>query len=213
MAQFDSALPTPFVRNYLEANPSYRPGLNEETDALFNPSISAVPLHIPQAMRIKKHLNTDMWFYWAFDRCGQNPNHTRVEQLRAVGFDYATTADVEMYVDDAVKGKDAKGFSNEIRNGDNRLMKVKKERWFQIRKSHMMQAIGMANPRGKAMGDDGTIMGVNSMLPGLNTRVTDEPIEDIRARATVSNAAQDIADGTIRGNASVVPKDSVNKGR
>lgn len=208
-------LPRSFVQQFREAAPGYRPGQNEETDALFNPSISAKPLHIPMTGQIAKRLNTEVEFFWAFDRCGQNPNHTRVEQLRAVGFDYATTDDVQMAVADTVKGRtklqSGKEFSNEIRNGDNRLMKVPKRRWLEIRKAQQLNAINMANPRGKVMGEDGTVMGVQSLVPGVRTTVTDEPIEDIRARAVVSDAAADLREGQVRGNASVVSADKVNK--
>jgi len=163
------------------------------------------------AGQIIKRLNNEMEFFWAFDRNGQNPFHERVDRLRAVGFDYATTKDVQMAVDDVVKGKDDKGFSNEIRNGDLRLLKVPKRRWLEIRKSQQLQAITMMNPRGKAMGDDGTVMGVQGLIPGVRTSITDEAIEDIRSRAVVSDAAKDLSDGQIRGNASVVPADKVNK--
>ncbi len=169
-----SDLPAGFVRQFNEANPNYRPGLNEETDALFNPSIQARPLHVPLSGQIAKRLNAEMEFFWAFDRCGQNPNHERVERLRAVGFDYATTKDVQMAVSDVVKGRDREGFSNEIRNGDLRLMKVPKLRWLEIRKSQQLNAIVMMNPRGKVMGEEGTVMGVNSLLPGMKTSVIED---------------------------------------
>lgn len=204
-------LPNGFVQQFREAAPSYRVGQNEETDALFNPSITAKPLHVPIAGQILKRLNGDMEFFWAFDRNGQNPNHERVERLRAVGFDYATTKDVQMAVAEVVKGKNHEGFSNEIRNGDLRLMKVPKRRWLEIRKSQQLQAIMMMNPRGKVMGDDRTVMGVGSLVPGVRTTVTDEPIEDIRSRAVVSDATADLRDGQVRGNASVVSGDKVNK--
>ena len=211
MTAFDSQVPSSFVRNYLEGNPSYRQGVNQETDALFNPSISARPLHIPQAGQIRKRLNTEMEYYWAYDRCGQNPNHTRIEQLRAVGFDYATTNDVDMACEEVVKGRTKEKFSDEIRNGDLRLMKVPRMRWLEIRKSHLLQAINMSNPRGKVMGENGTVMGAAELIPGVRTSVVDA--DEMRARAVVSNAAQDLADGQIRGNASVIARDSVNKGR
>jgi hypothetical protein len=206
-----STLPRSFIDQFRESNPGYRPGQNEETDALFNPSIEAKPLHIPQAGRIAKRLNSEVEFFWAFDRNGQNPYHERVERLRAVGFEFASTKDVQMAVEDVVKGKNQEGFSNEIRNGDLRLMKVPKRRWLEIRKTHMLQAIMMMNPRGKVMGDDGTVMGVGSLIPGVRTSVTDEPIEDIRARAVVSDAAADLRDKQVRGNASIVPAAKVNK--
>ena len=213
-------LPRSFVQQFTEASreSGYRPGQNPETDALFNPSISARPLHIPLAGQIAKRLNSDMEFFWAFDRNGQNPNHERVERLRAVGFDYATTKDVQMAVDEVVKGKNGEGFSNEIRNGDLRLMKVPKRRWLEIRKSQQLQAIMMTNPRGKAMNEDGSVMSVQSMVPGVRTEAApldDGSIEGIRAKAVVSSAADDLKNisegGRPQGNTSVVKGDQVNK--
>lgn len=198
----DPQIPNSFTRNYLESNPGYRPGVNEETDALFNPSIAARPLHIPMTGQIRKRLNSEMEFYWALDRNGQNPYHARCEQLRAVGFEYATTKDVEMFVASTIAGE------NEIRNGDLRLMKVPKQRWHEIRKDHQLKAILMMNPKGKVMGETGTIMGANELVPGVKTTLSDEPIESIRSRAIPSSAAADIqemnAGGKPSGNASVV---------
>jgi len=214
-------LPRSFVQQFRDAAPSYQPGQNEEVDALFNPSISAKPLHVPLAGQILKRLNNEMEYFWAFDRNGQSPYHERVERLRSVGFDYATTDDVRMAVESTVQGKVKvktaegrdKDFSNEIRNGDLRLMKVAKRRWLEIRKSHQLQAIMMTHPQGKVMGEDRTIMGVRDLVPGVQTRLSDESVEAIRARAVVSDAARDLADGTIRGNASIVPKEIINKTR
>lgn len=212
----DKNLPARFVQNFFEGNPSYRAGQNEETDALFNPSIEAKPLHVPMAMRIKESKNKDMSFYWAFDRCGQTPYHTRVEQLRAVGFDYATTEDVVMAVDDTVKNRNAQSFSNEIRNGDNRLMKVKKQRWMEIRKSHQLQALMMANPRGRVMGEDGTVMGVQGLIPGVRTTVTDQTEGVLRAAVALSEPAKDLQNvmegKRPLGNATKVSRESVAAG-
>jgi hypothetical protein len=216
MGAIDGNLPSSFVRNFFEGNPSYRPGQNEEVDALFNPSIEAKPLHVPMAMRIKEAKQKDLTFYWAFDRCGTTPNHTRVEQLRAVGFDYATTDDVVMCVEDTVKNRNGESFSNEIRNGDNRLMKVKKSRWLEIRKSHQLQALMMANPRGKVMGEDGTIMGAASLIPGVKTTVTDQTEGVLRAAVALSDAGKDVQnvmEGKLpSGNASKVSRESVEAG-
>jgi hypothetical protein len=211
----DPQIPTSFVRNFLEANPSYTPGHNEETDALFNPSIVAEPAHVPQAMRIKEVKRTEYFFYWAFDRDGLNPDHTRVGQLRSAGFQFATTDDVEMCIDDTVKGRDEKNFSSEIRNGDNRLMKVKKRRWLEIRKDQQLRALLMANPRGKAMGEDGSVMGVQNLIPGVKTTVTEQP-GTLSAAAAFSDAAKDVAavaqGGQAAGNASKISSESVNRG-
>ena len=216
MAAVDSNLPSSFVRHFFEANPSYQRGQNEEVDALFNPSIEAKPLHVPMAMRIKEAKSKDLTFYWAFDRCGMTPNHTRVEQLRAVGFDYATTEDVVMAVDDTVKNRNDKEFSNEIRNGDNRLMKVKRSRWLEIRKSHQLQALMMSNPRGRVMGEDGTVMGIQNLIPGVRTTVTDQTSGVLSAAAALSDAGKDVQEilggKSPSGNASKVSKESVEAG-
>jgi len=199
----DSNVPRSFFRNFLDANPTYQPGQNEETDALFNPSIQARPLHIPMTGQIRRRLRSDLEFFWAFDRNGQNPYHQRCEQLRAVGFEYATTQDVDMAVADTVKGPE------EIRNGDLRLMKIPKQRWLEVRKSQLLEAILMTNPRGKVMNEDRTVMSVGNLIPGVKTTLTEEPLP---AAVAVSDAAQDLRDGVLRGNASVVPKNVVNKG-
>jgi hypothetical protein len=216
MSAIDRNLPNSFVRNFFEGNPSYRTGVNEETDALFNPSIEAKPLHVPMSMRIKEAKAKDMTFYWAFDRCGMTPNHTRVEQLRAVGFDYATTDDVVMAVEDTVRNRNAQSFSNEIRNGDNRLMKVKKSRWLEIRKSHQLQALMMANPRGKAMGEDGTVMGVQNLIPGVKTTVTEQTEGVLRAAVALSEPTKDLKEVTEgrrpMGNATRISRESVARG-
>ena len=216
MPPIDPTLPKSFVQGFYEGNPGYRPGQNEEVDALFNPSVSAKPLHVPMAGQIRKRINSEMEFFWAFDRLGQNPYHERVEQLRSVGFDYATTNDVEMAVESTVVGKNDKGFSSEIRNGDRRLMKVKKARWLEIRKSHLLQAIMMTNPRGKVMGEDRSVMSVQNLIPGVKTTVTDSPDGVLSTSAVTSDAAEDMKSvmegGRQAGNASQVSKATVNKG-
>lgn len=201
-----STVPNAFRKNYLESNPSYRPGQNEEADALLNPSISAKPLHVPMAGQIAKRLNTEVEFFWAFDRNGQSPFHTRVEQLRAVGFEYATTKDAEMAVADTVQSE------TEIRNGDRRLMKVSKRRWLEIRKSQQLASILAMNPKGKVQGEDGTVMGTANLIPGIKTTVQDEAPPDVLARSVAEQI--DEKTGThlhATGNTSVIAKDKVNK--
>ena len=216
MSRVDPNIPTRFVRQFLESNPSYRSGQNEEVDALFNPSITATPLHVPMAGQIRKRLNSEMEFFWALDRNGQNPYHERVEQLRSVGFEYATSKDVQMAVESTVMGKNSEGFSSEIRNGDRRLMKIPKRRWLEIRKSQMLQAIMMTNPRGKVMGEDGTVMGVHSLIPGVKTTVVETGEGVLGAAAVASDAAKDLVEvmkgNQPAGNASVISRESVNKG-
>ena len=195
--QTDPSLSKSILKKIFEDNP--RPEFwNEELKALVNPSIHARPLNVPLTGQIAKRLNNECEYYWAFDRCGANPNHERVENLRFVGFDYATTKDVQMCSEDTVKAE------NEIRSGDRRLMKCSKQRWLEIRKDQVLRAIAMGSPQGKAMGEDGTVMGVNNMLPGVNTRISSEvDVQEMHSRAAVSDAAQELASGQVRGNASV----------
>lgn len=183
---------------------------NDELAALLNPSIHAEPLHTPLSGQIKKRLNSEVEFFWAFDRCGQNPNHERVEQLRGAGFEYATSDDVAMFSEAAYCGRNKDNFTNEIRSGDRRLMKVAKTRWLSIRKSQNLQAINMANPRGKVSEDGRNLMSIASTMPGVQTStVGDEGIDAIRAKAVLSDASEEIRTGQFKGNASQV---SMRKG-
>jgi len=175
--------------------------MNDELRDLMNPSISARPLHLPESGRIKTVLNSEFVYYLAFDRCGSNPKHERVEQLRAAGWDYATTKDVEMFSADNVKGRGKDGFSNEIRSGDRRLMKIPKWRWQEIRKAQNLAALQQINPTRPNAGP----MALGNMTPGMAHHYADDAA--VRAGARVSDAATDLAEivagGQASGNASV----------
>jgi hypothetical protein len=145
--------------------------MNEELRDLLNPSISARPLHLPESTRIKETKNKEYHYHWAYDRCGSDPRHDRVERLRGAGWDYATTADVEMFSSDTVKQR------NEIRIGDLRLMKVPLMRWREIRKAQNITALDQINPRRANAGP----MSLASMTPGMTHYVGDEAA--IRAAA------------------------------
>jgi len=169
--------------------------MNDELRDLMNASISARPLHLPESGRIKTIHNTEFVYFLAFDRCGSNARHERVEQLRAAGWQYATTRDVEMFSKDNVKNE------NEIRSGDRRLMKLPKQRWAEIRKAQNLAALEQINPRRPNSG----AMGLGNMTPGMPYSFADDAA--IRAGARVSDATQDIqeiaAGGKASGNASV----------
>jgi hypothetical protein len=169
--------------------------MNDELRDLMNPSISARPLHLPESGRIKTVKNNQFVYFLAFDRCGSNARHERVEQLRAAGWDYATTEDVEMFSADNVKQK------NEIRSGDRRLMKIPKQRWQEIRKAQNLAALQQINPTRPNSGP----MALGNMAPGIANYYGDDAA--IRAGARVSDATQDIqeiaAGGKSAGNASV----------
>lgn len=162
-----------------------------EVADLLNPSISARPLHIPESGRIKTVKNKEYHYYLAFDRCGSNPNHDRVESLRGAGWEYATTDDVEMHSADNVKQK------NEIRSGDRRLMKIPVMRWREIRKAQNLAALSMTNPRSNS-----GPMGIGNMTPGIRTEMVGIDSE-MHKHAVVSDAAQELATGKREGNASV----------
>jgi hypothetical protein len=169
--------------------------MNDELRDLMNPSISARPLHLPESGRIKTVHNNEFVYFLAFDRCGSNARHERVEQLRAAGWQYATTKDVEMFSKDNVKSE------NEIRSGDRRLMKIPKQRWAEIRKAQNLAALEQINPRRPNAGP----MGLGNMTPQMPYSYADDAA--VRANARVSDAFADIQDiaagGKASGNASV----------
>lgn len=169
--------------------------MNDELRDLMNPSISARPLHLPESGRIKTIKNNQFVYFLAFDRCGSNARHERVEQLRAAGWDYATTEDVEMFSADNVKQK------NEIRSGDRRLMKIPKQRWAEIRKAQNLAALQQINPGRPNSGP----MGLGNMTPGMAHSYASDA--DVRNGARVSDAVDDILairdGGKASGNASV----------
>jgi hypothetical protein len=191
--QIDPAIPPNVVKQVLATDGSGIPPSqwSEELRDLFNPSISARPLHLPESGRIKTVKNKEFVYYLAFDRCGSDARHERVEQLRAAGWDYATTDDVEMFSADNVKQK------NEIRSGDRRLMKIPMQRWKEIRKAQNLAALDMINPRRQDRGP----MGVANMTPGMATYAIDG--DEMRSRAVVSDAAEELRTGNLSGNASV----------
>lgn len=193
MAEIDPNIPSSFIKTLRDSEVSVN--ASEELQDLLNPSISARQMSPPISGTIKKRLNREYEYFWARDRNGQDPDHSRVEQLRGDGWEYATTKDVQMATEDTVKGKDKDGFSNEIRSGDRRLMKIPVMRWKEMRKAQNLQAIQQTYPQGR--GQDGTPMGLSNMTPGVRTYLSDEPIESIRARAVVGDATKG------EGNASV----------
>jgi hypothetical protein len=172
-------------------DPIPRAAWNEELQDLLNPSISARPLHVPESGRIKTIKNNEYHYFLAFDRCGSDPRHERVEALRGAGWEYATTDDVEMYSKDNVKQ------SNEIRSGDRRLMKIPKQRWREIRKDQNLKALAYINPRSPA-----SPMGVASMAAtGISSSIMEDFASE-RARAVVGDVS--VEDGSLKfsGNAS-----------
>jgi hypothetical protein len=203
MPPIDRNVPDAVARQVLEEQPN-RASWNPELEALFNPNIVARPLHLPISGQIKERKKRDVEFFWALDRCGDKPFHERVEQLKAVGFEPATTEDVIMWSQDNVKGP------NEIRSGDRLLMKVNKTVWLSVRKQQVIDALNMSYPTARA--GDGKPMNAQNLVPGVKSEVVgDENIDKFRSQAIVSDAREELATGDVQGNASVVDKHKIHK--
>jgi hypothetical protein len=160
------------LREELGPNPDQWP---QELRDIFDTSIVARALNAPISGLIRTKKNTSMHYHWAKDLGGINANHERVEELRALGWEYATTEDVEMFNDFTVKNRrnnKPDGFSNEIRNGDLRMMKIPMVLWRQKRKFEVVSAFQMAYPQ--AYGVTGKPMSAENLVPGLkNYMITD----------------------------------------
>lgn len=143
-----------------------------ELQDLMNPNIEARQLNPPLSGSIEKRLNREFEYFWAKDVCGQTPDHSRVEELRYMGWQYATTKDVKMCSADTIKGADKDGFSDEIRSGDRRLMKIPMQRWKEMRKAQNLAAFQMAYPQ--PFGGDGRPMTLDQLTPGMNTYFADQ---------------------------------------
>jgi hypothetical protein len=159
----------------------------EEMQDLIDPRVEAHDLGAPMSGKIAKFINTDYYYYWAGpDIGGANPNHERVESMRWAGWDYATTKDVQMCSETCVLGRNKDGFSNELRSGDRRLMKLPMKLRRQQRKSQNTMAIMMAYPMRTAPGFDRpmTLDTINQQLPGIPHQVlTESQIEEARTQA------------------------------
>jgi len=164
---------------------------NQELQDLFDPTISARQLNPPVASKIRVEKNKQFHYHMAKDVCGANPDHTRVEEMRAIGWDFATTDDVEMENDFTVKNRHKQtGFSNEIRNGDLRLMKIPLQRWREKRKAENVAAFQMAYPQ--AFAATGRPMSsADGIAPALrNKLITDAgELGDFESRFTNENTS------------------------
>jgi hypothetical protein len=162
---------------------------NQELQDLFDPTISARQLNPPLSGKIEVRKNTNFQYRWAKDVCGSNPDHTRVEELRAVGWEFADTNDVKMANDFTVRNRNKNnGFSNEIRNGDLRLMKIPMQRWREMRKSENVAAFQMAYPQ--AFGTTGRKMSTENLAHPLQSMDQQHP----GMRNKLVTGASDLAD-------------------
>jgi hypothetical protein len=203
-----SAIPPKLVEQLIEDHGRNTALWPSELQDLVDPSISAKQLNPPLSGQIERRLNRNFEYFWAKDVCGANPDHTRVEELRYVGWDFATTEDVRMCSEETVKGRDKKGFSNEIRSGDRRLMKIPMQKWREMRKSQNVQALQMAYPQ--VYSSDGKPMTARNLIPGVNTRevgVETPEMKEWESRRVISDPAKEIATEQVFGNTAVYKRE------
>ena len=179
--KIDSQVPSAVVKQVFEDHGSDQSKWSEDLKALMSPSIVARPLHMPSMMRIKRRLNTDFEYFAARDREGTNPNHERVGELKSLGFDFATTDDVEMENSASVKSK------SEIRSGDLVLMKVPKQIWYGIRKQQQLDAIRLT----KRADPSRSVLMSSSHIPGVRTELAGEQdLASIMANRVLDNSSE-----------------------
>jgi hypothetical protein len=160
----------------------------EELRDLIDPSISVESVSPPMSGKIEKFIDTTYHYHWAGpDRDGQSPTHERVESLRYAGWEFATSRDVQMCSKNCLVGADDTGFTEEIRSGDRRLMKLPMAKWRSLRKAQNMAAIQMAYPQQNAEGHPMT-----SAMSNLQARTyigEEVDVEALRARSNDSNTS------------------------
>ena len=187
-------LPKALQRELIETHGKNLDAWPEELRDLLDSSITARSISPPISGRVSEILNADYHYHWAEDRNGATPFHDRVEGLKYAGWDFATTDDVRMATEDTVMGrdekrksKDGKGFSNEIRSGDRRLMKIPMRKWRESRKAQNLAAFQLAYPQ--PFGMDGKPMSAQNLIPGMRSEELDPAaITSERRRATPENS-------------------------
>jgi hypothetical protein len=180
------------MENIVEQNGNDPSRWNQELRDLFDTTIEPELVSAPISGKVDKFLNPDYHYYWAFDRAER---HERVEELRFAGWEFATTNDVKMCAESSVvsrnKEKQSKdggeGFSDEIRSGDRRLMKLPMSIWRKHKKAQNMAAFQQTYPQ--AFGATGAPMDAASLIPGFKTELMDPAaIDEARSRANKSNS-------------------------
>lgn len=185
-------IPRKLVETIVENNGNDPSRWNQELQDLFDTTIEPELCSTPISGKVDKFLNPDFHYYWAFDRAER---HERVEELRYAGWEFATTNDVKMCAESSVvsrkKEKTSKdggeGFSDEIRSGDRRLMKLPMNIWRKHKKAQNMASWQQTYPQ--VFGTNGQQMDAASLIPGFKTEIMDPAaIEQTRQRATSTNS-------------------------
>jgi len=184
--------PRKLMENIVEANGNDPSKWNQELRDLFDTTIEAELVSIPMSGKVDKFLNPDYHYYWAFDRAER---HERVEELRFAGWEFANTNDVKMCAESSIVGRKkdkpsrdgGEGFSEEIRSGDRRLMKLPMSIWRKNKKAQLMAAFQQSYPQ--VYGNSGQPMDAASLIPGFKTEMMDPAaIDETRRRANRTNS-------------------------
>lgn len=178
------ALTTSSQEHYNQ-NPASNPrSISPEAAILLDKSIVARPLMAPEVASIHVK-NTEYYYRWV-NRL--HSNGQRYMQHRAMGFENATTDDVDVLVGDIVENKE------EIRTGDVILMKILYERWAQHAKRNMQVAETLQRVRGVHPKDEE----LSSSVFGEGGRPKHESISN-ELKGKVSNFIPDNPDALIDG--------------
>lgn len=187
-------LPRKLLENIVDNNGNDTSKWNQELRDLFDTTIEPELVSAPISGKVDKFLNTDYHYYWAFDRAER---HERVEELRFAGWEFATTNDVKMCAESSVHGRrkdktskdGGEGFSDEIRSGDRRLMKLPMNIWRKHKKAQNLAAWQQTFPQ--AFGASGKPMEAATLIPGLKSELMDPAaIAEARRTATPSNSVK-----------------------
>jgi len=177
MADFDPSVPQSFIKGLRDSETSIN--ASDELKDLLNPSISARQMSPPISGTIKKRLNREYEYFWARDRNGQDADHSRVEQLRGDGWEYATTKDVQMTTEDTVKGRDKEGFSNETASRILRLQGLDKYKDYLI--SFEPEKAESSLPKLQIFPDCNQLRKcIPLCIYDKKSNVTNKPAEDVR---------------------------------
>ena len=183
------------MKHLVEENGPDQSKWNQELRDLVDPTIEARTIAPPISGKVEEFINTDYHYYWAADLCGPTAAHDRVHEMKYAGWEFATTDDVKMCSESSVVGRSGdktskdgrKGFSDEIRSGDRRLMKLPMHLWRVNKKAQLMAAYQMAYPQ--PFGATGAPMSANNLLPGFKSKMMNpEAIDETRRNATPANS-------------------------
>lgn len=176
--------------NVTSSQPAQRAVLSPEAAILFNKSIVARPLMVPEVCSIRVK-NTEYQYRWV-NKAGRNG--AMYMQRRAQGFTNATTDDVDIMAGDSV------ATNGEITAGDVILMKIRKDLYDSAMKWNMEKANLLQRSRGMYLKNASNDVNSDSVAVKVSiaqenfakTGKADTFIPD-NPEALIANAAKSIA--------------------